>query len=69
MTTNGNAWYNRSNYNVRKTRFKELGYISDAPGLWRIVDMDGQARVGPQYTSLSELLADLERFATQFGCR
>lgn len=53
---------------IRPTRFKELGYRSDAPGLWRIYDMESERPVGPQYPTKSELLADLARFAKDFGC-
>lgn len=53
-----------------KTRFSNLGYIKDAPSLWRFVDLtdNSQARVGPQYKTKIELLCDLDRYATQiFG--
>ena len=59
----------------RKTRFSELGYVQDAPGLWRIVSIsDGRnvcgfwPRVGPFYCSKAELLADLRQYAKEFGC-
>ena len=56
--------------NVRPTRFDGLGYANDAPGLWRVVDTsDGwESRVGPQYKTKMELLADLDRYATEYGC-
>ena len=56
---------------VRPTRYVELGYRCDGPGLWRIYDvMDATspAAVGPQYRTKAELLADLERYARDFGC-
>lgn len=56
---------------IRPTRFAELGYRQDAPGLWRIYDITDASRpaaVGPQYRSKAELLADLERYAALFGC-
>ena len=56
--------------NPTKTRFTNLGYINDAPGLWRFVDLsdNSNARVGPQYKTKIELLCDLDRYATQvFG--
>lgn len=56
---------------VRPTRYPELGYRCDGPGLWRIYDMADKGRespVGPQYTSKAELLADLGRYAKDFGC-
>lgn len=55
---------------VRRTRFPELGYRCDGPGLWRIYDIsdhDRAAAVGPQYRTRGELLADLDRYATEFG--
>ncbi len=57
-----------------KTRYPELGYVRDGASLWRIVDMtwrkdDGLfSRVGPHYVTRGELLADLNRYATFFGC-
>lgn len=55
----------------RPTRYAGLGYVKDGPRLWRLLDVqqakpDGlYARVGPQYTSQAELLADLHRYATE----
>lgn len=49
-----------------KTRFPELSYTHFA-GDWRIVDTDGGAYIGPYYRSRAELLADLERYAAEFG--
>ncbi len=49
---------------IRPTRFKELGYRQDAPDLWRIYDPDSQSAIGPFYKSKAELLADLDRYAT-----
>ena len=47
---------------IRPTRFKELGYVSYA-GIWRFVDTETKAAVGPIYKTKSEMLADLERYA------
>lgn len=54
----------------RPTRYKELGYDEVATGCWRILDLSGSepAPVGQQYRTRTELLADLERYATEFGC-
>ena len=54
----------------RPTRFKELGYRCDGPSLWRIYDIrdDPPAAVGPFYKTKAELLADLDRYAAEFGC-
>jgi hypothetical protein len=51
------------------TRFAELGYRKDSSRLWRIYALDGPAAVGPLYRTKAELLADLERFAREYGCR
>lgn len=52
---------------LRKTRFPGLGFIQQGPSLWRVVDIhDGENTtrvVGPQYSSKSTLLADLDRYA------
>ena len=55
---------------IHRTRYAELGYVQDAPTLWRIVDLSGglQGRVGPLYRTKTELLGDLERYAAAFGC-
>lgn len=53
---------------IRPTRFKELGYSNHAPGLWRIIDNETGCAVGPHYISKGELLADLNRYAAQYGC-
>ncbi len=54
--------------NVRKTRFPELGYTQLSTDLWRIVSTDGNQCVGPEYRTKAELLADLSRYATDYGC-
>ncbi len=53
---------------LRKTRFPELAYTNITPGLWRIVDTSTKQTVGPHYATKAELLADLERYARDFGC-
>ena len=55
--------------NVSPTRYPELGYCKCAPGLWRIVDCtdDKGACIGPHYRTKGELLADLARYAAEFG--
>lgn len=55
----------------QSTRFKELVYANMDRGLWRLfnVDYDGEKHaVGPYYSTKAELLADLTRYATNFGC-
>lgn len=54
---------------VIATRYPELGYIHDGD-VWRIVDLHGglYSRVGPSYRTKTELLNDLRRFASEYGC-
>jgi hypothetical protein len=58
---------------IRRTRYPELGYRQigprkSDPARWRFVDVSTDADVGAQYASKAELLADLERYASLFGC-
>ena len=56
---------------IRPTRFSVLGYRCDGRGLWRIYDVEDRnsiAAVGPQYATKAALLADLERYANEYGC-
>jgi hypothetical protein len=50
------------------TRFKELNYTKCAANLWRIVDAETDATIGPHYKTKTELLADLARYAKEYGC-
>ena len=53
-----------------RTRYKELDYFNDDANLWRIYTggTDDGSAVGPHYRTKAELLADLDRFAAEFGC-
>ena len=52
-----------------KTRYPELDVVKDATNLWRIIDTSTGARIGPQYHTKGELMADLARFAIAvYGC-
>ena len=61
---------------IHKTRFKELGYWNvpsspgEGPSFWQCVDLTGDrpAQVGTQYATKAELLANLEAYATEYGC-
>ena len=53
---------------MHKTRFPELNYTKDGPGLWRFVCAESGKRVGPQYESRKKLLQDLNRYAYMYGC-
>ena len=57
----------RMNDSIRPTRFPELGYRNDGPGLWRFVDTETGATIGPFYRTKAELLGDLHRFAADYG--
>ncbi len=52
-----------------RTRYAELAYEERDRYLWRILDTTGEhaAVIGPYYKSRVELLADLDRFARDFG--
>lgn len=50
-----------------RTRFAELDFQRHDK-VWRIIDNSTDRPIGPQYASMQELLGDLDRFATQFGC-
>jgi len=50
-----------------RTRYAELAYEQHARDLWRIIDAETGAAVGPQYKSRAELLADLDRYARVYG--
>lgn len=56
-------------WKIFRTRFSELGYQQVDTDLWRFVDFDTKGNVGGGYPSKTELLADLPRFAYQFGCK
>lgn len=57
---------------IYRTRFPELGYTRCAPREWRFVDLTdpdrGPVEVGSIYPSRAELLANVERYASEFGC-
>ena len=50
-----------------QTRYAQLCYEEQDTNLWRIIDTDTRAAVGPHYKSRAELFADLDRFARAFG--
>jgi hypothetical protein len=52
----------------RPTRYSELAYARHAPNLWRIIAVDTDQAVGPFYVTKAELLADLARYAKDYGC-
>ena len=60
------AW--EFNPSVRPTRYAELGYCRHAADLWRIIALDTNSAVGPQYKTKAELLGDLARYAAEYGC-
>lgn len=52
---------------IRKTRYPEFGFEQYSPRLWRIVVLPDGCVVGPLYASKAELLADLSRYARDYG--
>lgn len=52
---------------VCSTAYPELSYQRQID-CWRIIDNSDGRSVGPAYRSEAELLADLVRYAVQFGC-
>ena len=52
---------------IKRTRFVELGY-ANVGNHWRVVDIETGQVVGQQYRTQIELLADLERYAREYGC-
>ena len=52
---------------MHKTCYQELGFRMDSPGNWRIVDTDSGQSIGPYYVTKAELLADLYRYAKEYG--
>ena len=51
----------------RPTRFPELAYRRDAPHIWRIIATETMQSIGPHYFTRAELLADLDRYARDYG--
>ena len=51
---------------IRKTMWPELGYQNQG-GVWRFIDTTDNGPVGPQYPSQTVLLADMRRYAKEFG--
>jgi hypothetical protein len=55
---------------ARPTRFIELGYAQHARNLWRFIDMETGAAIGPLYPTKTELLADVGTFYVErWGAR
>lgn len=66
-------------WNIRETRYPNLGYLKIDDGIWRFVDLqeyrengrrtflDGVPCVGISYKTKQELLADLEAYARSWG--
>jgi len=54
---------------IKRTREAEMGYGKIATGCWRFISLqDGRASVvGHQYATKDELLADCERYLTEWG--
>jgi hypothetical protein len=61
---------------LHKLRFSEIGYTLNSPGDWRFVDLsdaqdgnkDRMHCIGASYPTKAELLANVERYAAEYGC-
>jgi hypothetical protein len=59
------------NYTIHRTRYENLGYFKIENNIWRFVDLQDRTpaqfprAVGQTYRTKTELLADLERYATE----
>ena len=55
---------------IYKTRFTELGFTMIEPGCWQFLNLaDGEpSQVGTHYASKAELMANIERYAAEYGC-
>jgi hypothetical protein len=59
-----------------KTRFTEIGFTLNWPGDWRFVDLsdaqdgnkDNMHCVGQSYPTKEQLIANIERYAAEYGC-
>jgi len=58
-------------WKYKKTRYENLFYRCEAPGMWAFYDYekfyDHYAWVGQKYKTELELLADMQRFAEERG--
>lgn len=54
-------------FKVTRTRFKEIG-VAKIGSDWRFVAIETDCTVGPCYKTKMEALADLPRYATEYGC-
>lgn len=56
-------------YKITKTRFATLGLMRVTATNWRFCDVseDRPAVVGPHYATKTEALADLDRYAREYG--
>ena len=52
---------------ARPTRYPELAYEKHGT-IWRIIATDTNQAIGPFYKTKAELLADLTRYASEYGC-
>jgi hypothetical protein len=53
---------------TQPTRYAEIGYRQEGPGLWRFVSTETDQSIGEHYRSKAELLADLRAYAVGYGC-
>jgi hypothetical protein len=53
---------------VSSTKYRELGYTRLDSKTWQFVSLEDRRQVGRHYPTRASLLADLERYASEYGC-
>jgi hypothetical protein len=51
-----------------RTKYRELGYTRLDSVTWQIVSLEDGRQVGQHYPTRAALLADLENYASMYGC-
>jgi hypothetical protein len=51
-----------------RTKYRELGYTRLDASTWQFVSLEDGAQVGRHYPSRASLMADLENYASMYGC-
>ena len=72
MNKNTTSHFTVGDLKYNRTRFPELVYSGLGRGCWSFFNRDDDGtlhRVGPFYATKAELLSDLYRYATEFGCQ
>jgi hypothetical protein len=57
-----------SNPTTYRTKYRELGYTRIDASTWQFVSLEDGAQVGRHYPNRASLMADLEIYASMYGC-